>query len=73
MRCSERVKHMYPKNVYQLRETLLDQRDSSDIQYTDDQKLFINLAVFDFESNCIAEKKTKTPRQQLVLVNMFQY
>ena len=59
VRCSEHVKHMYPKNVYQLRETLFDKLDSFDIQYTDDQKLFTNLAVFDFESICIPEEKFK--------------
>ena len=59
VRCSERVKHIYPKNVYQLRETLFDKLDSSDIQYIDDQKLFNNLAVFDFESICIPEEKFK--------------
>ena len=59
VRCSERVKHIYPKNVYQLRETLFDKLDTFDIQYTDVQKLFINLAVFDFESICIPEEKFK--------------
>ena len=59
VRCSERVKHMYPMNVYQLRETLFDKLDSFDVQYTDDQKLFTNLAVFDFESICIPEEKLK--------------
>ena len=59
VRCSERVKHIYPRNVYQLRETLFDKLDSFDIQYTDDQKLFNNLAVFDFESICIPEEKIK--------------
>ena len=57
--CSERVKHIYPKNVYQLRETLFDKLDSFNIQYTDDQKLFSNLATFDFESFCIPEEKFK--------------
>ena len=57
VRCSERVKHIYPKNVYQLRETLFDKLDSFDIQDTDDQQLFNNLAVFDFESICIPEEK----------------
>ena len=57
--CSERVKHIYPKNVYQLRETLFDKLDSFNIQYTDDQKLFNNLAVSDFESICIPEEKFK--------------
>ena len=59
VRCSERVKHLYPKIVYQLRETLFDKLDSFDIQYTDDQKLFNILAVFDFESICKAEEKFK--------------
>ena len=59
VRCSARVRHIYPKNVYQLRETLFDKLDSFGIQYTDDQKLFTNLAVFDFESICIPEEKFK--------------
>ena len=45
--------------MYQLRETLFDKLDSSDIQYTTNQKLFNNLAVFDFESICIPEEKFK--------------
>ena len=53
------MKHINQKNVYQLRETLFDQLDSFDIQYTDDQKLFSNLAVFDFESICIPDEKFK--------------
>ena len=57
VRCSERVKHIYPKNVYQLQKTLFDKLESFDIQYTDDQQLFNNLAVFDFESICIPEEK----------------
>ena len=57
VRCRERVKHIFSKNAYQHRETLLDKLDSFDIQYTDDQKLFNNLAVFDFESICILEEK----------------
>ena len=59
VRCSERVKHIYPKNVYHFRETLFDKLDSFDIQYTDDRKIFTNLAVFDFESICIPEEKIK--------------
>ena len=59
VRCSKRVKHINPKNVYQLRETLFDKLHSFDIQYTDDQKLFNNLDLFDFESICIPEEKFK--------------
>ena len=73
VRCSERVKHIYPKNVYQLRETLFDKLDSFDIQYTDDQKLFTNLAVFDFESICKTEEKFKNTETTTWIVNMFQY
>ena len=58
--CSERVKHIYPKKVYQLRETLFDKLDSFNIPYTGDQKLFTNLAVFDIESICIPEEKFKS-------------
>ena len=61
-RCSEYVRHIYTKNVYQLRETLSDKLDSFGIQYTDDQKLFTNLAVFDFESICIPEEKFKNTK-----------
>ena len=50
---SERVKNVYPKNVYQIRETLFDKLDSFGIKYTSEQKLFENLAIFDFESICV--------------------
>ena len=61
--CSERVKNVYPRNVYQIRETLFDKLDSFGIKYTSQQKLFKNLAIFDFESICVQEdsfKDTKT-------------
>ena len=54
--CSERVKNVYPRNVYQIRETLFDKLDSFGINYTSEQKLFKNLAIFDFESVCVQEK-----------------
>ena len=57
VRCSERAKHIYPKNAYQLRETLFDKLDSFNSQNPYDQKLFQNLAVFYFESICISEEK----------------
>ena len=63
--CSEQVKNIYPRNVYQIRETLFDKLDSFGIKYTSQQKLFKNLAIFDFESICIQEdslKDTKTTK-----------
>ena len=73
VRCSERVKHIYPKNVYQLRETLFDKLDSFGIQYTDDQKLFNNLAVFDFESICIPKEKFRNTETTTWIGKHFQY
>ena len=62
--CSDRVKHIHPKNVYELKETLFEKLDASNIPYTIEQKLFKNLANFDFDSNCVKEedayKQTET-------------
>ena len=57
--CSERVKNVYPKNVYQTQETLFDKLDSFGIEYTHEQTLFKNLAIFDFESICVQEGSFK--------------
>ena len=54
--CSERVKNVYSKNVYQTQETLFDNLDSFGIEYTHEQTLFKNLAIFDFESICVQEE-----------------
>ena len=54
--CSERVKNVYLKNVYQIRETLFDKLDSFGIKYTSEQKLFKNLAIFHFESICVQKE-----------------
>ena len=61
--CSKRVKNVYPRNVYQIRETFFDKLDCFGIKYTSEQKLFKVLAKFDFESICVQEepfKDTKT-------------
>ena len=61
--CSERVKNIYPRNVYQIQETIFDKLDPFGIKYTSQQKLFKNLAIFDSESICLQEqsfKDTKT-------------
>ena len=53
----------FPRNIYQIRETLFDKLDSFGIMYTSQQKLFKNLPIFDFESICVQEesfKDTKT-------------
>ena len=61
--CRERVKNVYARNVYQVRETLFDKLDSFGIKYTSEKKLFKSLAIFDFESICVQEetfRKTNT-------------
>ena len=61
--CSERLKNVYPRNVYQILRTLFDKLDSFGIKYTSQQKLFKNLAKFDFESIYVHEESfndTKT-------------
>ena len=47
---SELVKNVHPKNEYQPQETLFDKLESFGIEYTYEQKLFKNLAIYDFES-----------------------
>ena len=64
--CIERVENVYLRNVYQIRETLFDMLDSFGIKYTSEQKLFKNLAIFDFESICVQRKPSETQIQQLV-------
>ena len=53
---SERVKHLFPKNVYQVHETMFNKLDSFGIKYTRERKLFKNLALLDFESTCVQEE-----------------
>ena len=63
--CSGRVKNVYPQNVYPIRETLFHKLDSFRIKYTSEQKLFKNLAIFDFESILSKRKPSETQIQQL--------
>ena len=48
--CSARVKHIYPKNVYELRKTRFQKLDAINIPFNTEQRLFKILAIFDFES-----------------------
>ena len=57
--CSDRLKHIYPKNVYDLRETLFEKLDAFNISCSNEQKLFKKLAFFDFESVCVTKDSYK--------------
>ena len=52
-----RGKQFFTENVYQLQETLFDMLHCSDIPYSNDQKLFEKLAIFDFISICVQRDK----------------
>ena len=53
-KCSERVKNVFPKNVYQTQETLFDKLDSFGIEYTNEQILLKNLRL-------MVEENTRQP------------
>ena len=55
--CEETAKHIFPQNMYQLRETLFDKLNSFNIPYSVDQELFENVAIINFESICVQEDK----------------
>ena len=57
--CKDRVRQINPKNAYTLRETIFQKMDGFNIPYTEDQKLFSNVAVFDFESICVLTEELK--------------
>ena len=54
--CSERVKNVYPRKVYQVRKTPFDKLDSIGIKYTSEQTLFKNLAIFNVTSVRVQEE-----------------
>ena len=54
--CSYRFKHVFSKNVYQLKETLFEKLDSFNIPFREDQRLFKNLAIFGFAYDCVKEE-----------------
>ena len=57
------MRHIYPKNVYTLWETLFGKLEDFNIPVSKDNTIFNNLAIFDFESVCVpsdALKATQT-------------
>ena len=72
--CSDRVNHIYPKNVYELTGTPFEKLDAFNIPFINDQKMFKNLAIFYFESICDEEedayKQTETTTWMGKLVPM---
>ena len=67
------MKHFYPKNVYELRETLFEKLKGFNLPVSEDNKLLNNLAFFNFESICVATEELKKHKLQPGLENMFQF
>ena len=59
LRCKDRVKHIYHKNVNELRETMFEKLEGFNLPVSDDKKLFKNLAIFDYESICVPTEELK--------------
>ena len=57
--CSERLKNVYRENVNPTQSVLFDKLDSFGIEYTNEQTLLKNLAIFDFESNTVQKESFK--------------
>ena len=56
---NDRVRHIYPKSVYTLRETLFEKLEDFNIPVSKDNTLFNNRAIFNFESICVPSDELK--------------
>ena len=74
--CKERVKNIYPRGAYSLRETLFKKLDNFSIAYPEDNSLFRNF-VFDFEAICVQSVEIMYlhwyQSLQIVWTNHFSY
>ena len=56
------MRHFYFKNAYTLREIIFEKLDGFNIPYNEDQKVFDNVAIFDFESICVPTDELKATK-----------
>ena len=59
LKCKDRVKHIYPKNMYELRATLFERLEGFSLLVSEDNKLLKSLAIFDFELICVPTEELK--------------
>ena len=69
--CSEPVRDLFCRNIYENRDSLSDKLDFFGIKYTSQPKLFNNLRIFDFESICVPEKTFKDTKTRMCIGNLF--
>ena len=53
------MRHTYSTNVYELRETLFEKLEGFNLSVCEDNKLFHNSTIFDFESICVPTEELK--------------
>ena len=72
--CKERVKNIYPRGAYSLRETLFEKLDNFSIAYPEDKSLFRNLWSIPTSKKYVFNQwKSITQRQHHGLVIMYLY
>ena len=69
--CSERVKNLNPKNVYQAQETLFDKLNCFGFEYTNEQTLFKDLVLSTLNHFAYKRKDSRTPIPQKGLESIF--
>ena len=67
------MEHIYPKNVYDLQETLFEKLEGFSFPVSEDNKFLNSLAIFNFESICVATEELKKHKLQPGLENLFQF
>ena len=67
------MKPIYPKNEYELQETLFEKLKGFNLPVSENNKLLNNLAIFNFESICVATEELKKHKLQPGLENMIQF
>ena len=67
------MRHIYPKNVYELRETLFEKVEGFNLSVSEENKLLNNVALLDFESICVIQRNGKKHKLQSGLENNFQF
>ena len=66
-------KEMFPRNLYQIRETVFGKLDFFGIKYTSERKLIKKLAIFDFELICVQEESFRDTKTTIWIGKMSRY
>ena len=53
------MNHIYPKNVYELRESLFEKLEGFNLPVSEDNQLVNNIAIFELESICVPTEELR--------------